>query len=56
MNARGIPVKKGTHGEPLYRKCDCGKWIERKTGEHVEIESLTWEEVKERYLKKCPRK
>jgi hypothetical protein len=41
-------------GSPLWVKCECGKWISRETGEHVELVVLSLEEFMKRYEQKCP--
>lgn len=30
-----------THGEPIFEKCECGKWRNIKTGEHAESYNLS---------------
>lgn len=43
-------------GPPLWYKCECGKWLDNKTGEHIELEVLTLKELLERYGQECPEK
>lgn len=35
-------------GEPIWRKCECGKYILIETGEHIEVETVTLEELMDR--------
>lgn len=42
------------NGPMLWRECECGKWIDNKTGEHVEIETLSLREFMDRHGPKCP--
>lgn len=41
-------------GPSPFLECECGKWLSRETGEHIEVETLTWEQVVERWGPKCP--
>lgn len=41
------------NGPALWYQCKCGKWKDRETGEHVEVESITLEELLKRYTG-CP--
>jgi hypothetical protein len=53
---REIVTRVATVGEIPYRKCECGKWRDKDTGEHVELESLTLKEMMTRYGTRCPDK
>ena len=45
---------KAIYGDPPWERCECGKWRSRKTGEHVEMETLSLKQFMERYGRKCP--
>ena len=44
------------NGPSPWIKCECGKYLDRETGEHVEVETLKWSEFMEKYGPKCPDK
>lgn len=33
-----------TFGEPIWEKCSCGKWRDRKTKQHVELQEMNLEQ------------
>jgi hypothetical protein len=40
-------------GEPMYEECECGRWRNWETLEHVEVEALTFDELAERLTPPC---
>lgn len=42
------------YGDPVWRHCKkCDKYFDRKTGEEIKVEKLTFDELMEEYGHKC---
>ena len=43
-------------GEPFWRKCSCGLWLDTRTNKHVEVETYSLKEVMQMIENDCPKK
>ncbi len=42
-------------GDSPWRKCECGKWLDKATGEHIELTTISFKELMDQYGS-CPDK
>ncbi len=48
------PLEHYVGSAPLWERCVCGRWKDRNTGEHIEVNSYNLNELLELEKIKCP--